>query len=154
MQVRRELQVQGKEAYFDAYQIVFNQDDIKEGDPLRGKTLTVFARVFGSDQRPSDGTPLNMPGNVLELAEEGGELVPAQFRQGKGEPSPLERRLWSRFWELCTDPEAAEREGIRTVQGAAVHKPMQAKMEYRLSFDNAGRLILDGPMEHGGFIRQ
>jgi hypothetical protein len=148
----RRLEVKGKEAYFDSYQIIFATDDVKQGDPLRGKTLTVFAKVFGSAQIPDDGTPLNMPADVIGLAEQGGDLVPANYRYDDDPPSELERRLWSRFWELCTDPEAAEREGIRTVQGTAVHKPMQAGMEYRLSFDNKGQILLDGPMRPDPFI--
>lgn len=150
----RKLKVIGKEAYFDSYQIIFDSENVKEGDPLRGKTLTVFARTYGSDQKPTEGTPLNMPADVLGVAQGGGELVPPAFRQGDGAPTELERRLWSRFWELCTDPEAAEREGVRTVQGTAVHKPLQPKMEYRLSINNQGQIFLDGPLAPDPFIDQ
>ena len=150
----RPLKVIGKEAFFDTYQIIFDTESIKEGDPLRGKTLTVFSRVYGSDQRPTEGTPLNMPADVIGLAESGGEIVPANFRQDGTPPSDLERRLWSRFWELCTDPDAAKREGIRTVQGTAVHMPLQPKMEYRLSIDNKGQIILDGPLRPDPFVDQ
>jgi len=150
----KKLKVIGKEAYFDSYQIIFDSEKVQEGDPLRGKTLTVFARTYGSDQKPSEGTPLNMPGDVLGVAEAGGELVPPAFRQGDNPPTELERRLWSRFWELCTDPEAAEREGVRTLQGTAVHKPLQANMEYRLSINNQGQIFLDGPLPPDDFIRQ
>lgn len=149
----KELVVHGKEAYFDSYQIVFDTESVKEGDPLRGKTLTIFARAYGSDQSPSEGIPLNMPANVLGIAEEGGEMVPAHYRQG-AEVSDLETRLWSKFWELCTDPEAAEREGVRTVQGTAVHKPLMPKMEYRLSINNQGQIFLDGPRKPDPFVKQ
>jgi hypothetical protein len=148
----KKLKVVGREAYFDSYQIIFGSENVKEGDPLRGKTLTLFARAYGSDQKPSDGTPLNMPADVLGVAEAGGELVPPAFRQGDGAPTEFEQRLWSRFWELCTDPEAAEREGVRTVQGTAVHKPLQPKMEYRLSFNNQGQIFLDGPLPPDDFV--
>ena len=150
----KKLKVVGKEAYFDSYQIIFGSENVQEGDPLRGKTLTVFARAYGSDQKPSDGTPLNMPADVLGVAEAGGELIPPAFRQGDGAPTEVELRLWSRFWELCTDPEAAEREGVRTVQGTAVHKPLQPKMEYRLSINNQGQIFLDGPLPPDDFIGQ
>ncbi len=148
----RDLVVHGKEAFFDSYQIVFDTESVKEADPLRGKTLTIFARVYGSDQAPNNGTPLNMPADVLGIAEEGGELVPAHYRQGK-EPTDLETRLWSKFWDLCTDPEAAQLEGIRTVQGTAVHKPLVAQMEYRLSINNQGQIFLDGPRKPDPFVK-
>ena len=124
-----------------------------EGDPLRGRTLTLFSKVYGSDQRPSEGIPLNVPGSVAGTAAgPGDDLVPLACRSGPGAPSELERRLWSKFWELCKDPDAASREGVRTAQGTAVHKPLEAQMEYRLSIDNPGQIRLDGPRKPDPFV--
>ncbi|MAG57069.1 MAG: hypothetical protein CMJ83_12320 [Planctomycetes bacterium] len=149
----RSLVLHGREAYVDAYQIIFKKDAIKEGDPLRGRTLTLFAKVYGSDQKPSDGIPLNVPSSIARTAAgPGDELVPQAYRSGKGPASDLERRLWRRFWDLCQDSKAADREGVRTVQGTAVHKPLEPDMEYRLSINNEGQIFFDGPMPKDPFV--
>jgi hypothetical protein len=149
----KNLKVVGREAYFDTYQIVFDRDRIQEGDPLRGRTLTLFSKVYGSDQKPSEGQPLDMPGSVAGI-DSGlpSDVVPVAYRTSPEPPSDLETRLWSRFWDLCLDPDAAKEEGVRTVQGTAVHKPMVAGMEYRLSINNQGQIFFDGPMRPDPFI--
>lgn len=114
----RTIVVRGKEVYFDALIIKFDRDLVKVGDPLRGRTLHVFRRAFGSAQEPREGPLL------------AGAATPSAFEQG----------LWLRFWHWADHPRAAEAEGVRVAQVEAVAiRPLPDAL-YRLTIEHAGGL--------------
>lgn len=140
----RTIEVKGNDVYIDAWQVVFDPASIKEGDPLRGKSLTLFSRIYGADQAPNEGVRLHVPAQTPGPDETAG-LIPPAFRQSKGEAGELEKRLWQQFFALCVDADAAKKAGVRTVQGTAVHKPLVEGKLYRISVDRKGQITFGNP---------
>ena len=67
--------------------------------------------------------------------------VPAGYA-GSERPLDFEKKLWERFWDLCTDPALAAEYGVRVAQGEAVYKPMKPGVLYELTVDADGGLNL------------
>jgi hypothetical protein len=115
--------------FLDAWTVRFPQDAIAEGDPLRGRSITLLRRIYSDRMPPADGVAIDTPGGVPDgyAASEG-----ARFEQA----------IWKRFWSLATDPEAAREAGIRVAQGEAVYKPVAAGQRYELELESSGGLVL------------
>jgi len=126
----RVFTVVGKEVYFDALVIKFADDAVKVGDPLRGKSLHLFRRIFGSAQEPREGP-------VVAAAVPDG--VPDAYG-GAGEASDFERRLWRLFWHWASHPAEAAREGVRIAQIEAVGIRPVVGASYRITLRHAGGL--------------
>ena len=136
--------VKGRDVYIDAWQVLFEASSVGEGDPLRGKSLTLFSRIYGEHQAPSEGAPLQIP-RATPNEKETSELIPAKFRMSDGEVGEFELRLWSKFFAICTDEEIARKEGVKTVQGTAVHKPVVEGKVYRIKVDRKGQITFGNP---------
>jgi hypothetical protein len=153
----RTIRISGKEMYVDALQILFPTEAVREGDPLRGRALTVFRGIHGDDQKPRDAVPLEVPPSVAKgvIAPAPGEptVVPKFFQRDPAASRREEERLWSRFWDLARDQELAKSLGVRTVQGTAVHKPAVEGMEYRITLTRMGQIVFDGPFEPDPFVK-
>ena len=128
----RVFTVRGREVYFDALVIKFDEDRVKVGDPLRGKSLHLFRRAFGSAQEPRDG-PL--------LAGRKPDGVPDVYRGGEA-PSPFERRLWARFWHWAAHPDEAAAQGVRVAQIEAVGIRPEVAAAYRITLEHDGGLSI------------
>ncbi len=128
------LELRGTQVYFEALVIKFEYDLIGHGDPDRGMSLAMFRRAFGDQQPATSGAPLD-------------QTAPPEG-QGEGNPDSLQARLWSRFWQLTTDPALAGEYGVRVAQCEAVSARMQVGQVWEISLDAAGgvnlRLIGDG----------
>jgi len=125
----RVFTLRGEEAYFDALVIKFLDDAVKVGDPLRGKSLHLFRRAFGSAQEPRDGP--------LLAASDG--LVPDAYRGG-GEPSDFEVALWRQFWRWVAHPREAEAQGVRVAQIEAVGTRPIPGATYLITLRHSGGL--------------
>jgi len=125
----RVLTARGREVYFDALVIKFSDDAVKVGDPLRGKSLHLFRRIFGSAQEPRDGP--------LLAASQG--IVPDVYRLADT-VSPFERALWARFWHWAAHPDEAEAEGVRIAQIEAVAIRPIVDAAYRITLEHDGGL--------------
>ena len=128
----RVFTVRGNEVYFDALVIRFDEDKVKVGDPLRGKSLHLFRRAFGSAQEPREG-PL--------LAARQTDGVPDAYASSAA-PSDFERRLWRRFWHWAAHPDEAAREGVRVAQIEAVGIRPRVGVTYRLALEHDGGLTI------------
>jgi hypothetical protein len=125
----RTVAVRGREVYFDALLIKFADDHVKVGDPLRGKSLHLFRRAFGSAQEPRDGP-------FLAASE---SVVPDVYRLSE-RASEFERALWLRFWHWAAHPEEAEAEGVRIAQIEAVAIRPVLGTTYRITLEHDGGL--------------
>ena len=124
----RQITVRGGEVYFDALVVTFADDQVKVGDPLRGKSLHLFRRAFGSAQEPRTGPQ-------LATAPDG--LVPEAYRASPT-LSSFERSLWQRFWHWVDHPKEAEAEGVRVAQIEAVAIRPVVGAAYRITLRHAG----------------
>jgi hypothetical protein len=133
--IAKTFTVRGEEVYVDALVVHFDDRFVEVGDGLRGRSLLLFRRAFGDQQKPSEGVPLWTSGGGRE------DPVPAGLEQG-GAAAAFERDLWVRFWTLANDPEAAHRAGVRVAQGEAPHVVARPHQIYQLKLRAAGGLEL------------
>jgi hypothetical protein len=126
----RELTVAGGTVYVETLVVKFEDALVESGDPLRGTAICLFRRLFGSEQRPSEGVALD-PAGVQPLAY-GGEQ----------RPDPMLRDLWQRFWEYANDPELAASRGVRAIHGEAPFIEVRPGRSYRIELRSSGGLTI------------
>ena len=125
-----EARVEGRTVYVETLVIKFDDRFVEEGDALRGTSICLFRRLFGEDQRPSEGTPIDAAGEQ--------PLVYA----GDTPPPPLHRDLWDRFWEYANDPELAHERGVRAIHGEAPFIELRPGKRYRVELRSSGGLTI------------
>jgi len=128
----RSFTVEGDIAYFDALVIKFDRQYVERGEALRGKSICLFRRIFGENQTPEEGFPID------DQASDG-HGIPDVYRVNP-DPTAFEVDLWSEFWMYATHPEEAKEKGIRVIQGEAVYQQLTPGNIYTLTLDNAGGL--------------
>lgn len=128
------LIVKGSEFYVDALVAKFGRNFVENGDPLRGKSVLLFRRIFGDAQKPIDGVSLLRSGEDV-----GGSIIP-ELAQVDDTPSRFEQEIWTRFWELANDREQATSMGLSVVQGEAPHVRPVLGQVYKLSLQASGGL--------------
>jgi hypothetical protein len=126
----RELTVEGRTIYVDSLVIQFEDRYVEEGDALRGTSLCLFRRLFGEEQKPSEGVPLDPAGQQPFVY--GGDTL----------PSPVHDALWDRFWDYANDPALARELGVRALQGEAPFVEARVGMTYRLELRSSGGLVI------------
>ena len=124
--------VVGSEVYFDALVIRFQDEYVEKGDSLRGKSLVLFRRIFGSAEPPDAGTPID------NVSSDG---IPLVYRV-KENPSSVEKDLWERFWYYVDHPEESEKLGVRVMQIEAVGARLSVGAVYELRLEADGGLNL------------
>lgn len=103
----QEFTLLGTKAYVEASVIKFEDRYVEQGDVLRGTSIVLFRRLFGEQQQPREGFPLDAMG-ARPVAYERGSLM-----------SDFEQRLWENFWDYANDPEKARRAGVRAAHDEA-----------------------------------
>jgi hypothetical protein len=126
----RRFVINDRVIHFDALVIKFDPEDIAAGDPLRGKSLALFRRIYGERQRPSDGSRIDSEGDV-----------PNVYRV-QPQPSEFERQLWSRFWDYARDVQLAARDRVRVAQGESVYEPVMKGDVWTLTLQSNGGLSI------------
>jgi hypothetical protein len=122
----------GSETYVEGLVIKFENEYVEKGDALKGSTIVLFRRIFGSAQAPDLGCP-------IDSGAEGG--VPNIYRVS-GKPSPFEADLWKRFWYYAEHPEEAEKLGVRVAQIEAVGGRLVPGAVYNVSVEAKGGMNL------------
>lgn len=117
----RTVTVPGETVYVDALVVRFTDRYVEGGDQLRGHSLHLFRRVFGENQRPSDGELLDRPNEV-----------PPAYRT-KANPDDFEQEVWRHFWDYASDPEKAALAGVRVAQGEAVYQRVKQAQVWQIS---------------------
>jgi len=123
------LTVKGKTAHVDAMVIKFDRDFVKENDPLRGKSIALFYRVFGDQETPAEGPKIDTPGRIPEIYQGADPRV-----------TEYEKTLWKDFWKLAEDEEYRKQYGVRVAQGEGPWGPFAMDRLYTLSIDSDGGL--------------
>jgi hypothetical protein len=122
----------GKEVYFEALVIKFDNQYVEKGDALRGKAVILFRRIFGSSQAPDQGVLID------PKAEDG---IPCVYRVD-ATPSPFEVSLWKRFWDYAEHPEEAAKLGVSVMQCQAVGNRLTANSVWDLKVEATGAMNL------------
>ncbi len=126
----REVAVSGRRVYVESLVVKFGDDYVEAGDFLRGTSVCLFRRVFGENQRPAEGTPLDAEGR-LPVVYAGDET-----------PDPFYDRLWERFWDYANDPEEAAELGVRAIHGEAPFMELRPGGTYLLELRASGGLSI------------
>lgn len=103
----RDLVVESRKVYIETLVVKFQDSYVEQGDALRGTSLCLFRRVFGENERPNQGQPIDAVGQQPGVYT-GDEL-----------PDPLHGQIWERFWDYANDPDLAAELGIRAIHGEA-----------------------------------
>ncbi len=130
---QRELEIMGDEVYVDTLIIKFEDHFVEAADPLKGKALMLFRRIFTNRVKPDDGYVLDRNG------------VPPEIYAGRSSPSAFERDLWSRFWEVANNEALAKRHGVKAMHGQSVYGKLMPNMVYTLLMRSTGEMILPVP---------
>jgi hypothetical protein len=130
---QKAMTVFGEELYIDALVVKFDRKFVDAGDGLRGKSLLLFRRAFGDQQKPVDGIPLFAVKNETQI------LIPENL-QIDAVPSEFERKIWTQFWDLANDPDKAKVQGVAVAQGEAPHLKPALGQVYKLTLKASGGL--------------
>lgn len=128
---QRRMTLPGREVYIDALVVTFERGLVEAGDALRGKSLLLFRRAFGDQQKPVDGVPLFRRDDASPIPE---------VAAVDATPGAFERQLWARFWDYANDPALAKSAGIRIAQGEAPHVEAAVGQVYKLTLRASGGL--------------
>jgi hypothetical protein len=132
------FEVRGREIYFDALVVEFEDEFVEVGDGLRGKSLHLFRRAFGDRDRPAEGVPLwNASGDEIPAIYEPRTL------EASAEALEFERRIWREFWALAEDPVAARARGVRLAYGDAKYQRLSVGRVFRLTLRHSGGLSIE-----------
>jgi len=127
----KQFTIEGNRAHIDALVIKFDRDFVKQNDPLRGKSIVLFQRIFGEKQKPIDAFPIDTPGSIPSIYADPNPTT-GQFEQG----------LWNQFWELTTNAPLREEKGVRVADGESVWGPFVPDRLYTISVDAAGGMSM------------
>jgi hypothetical protein len=126
---RRDYSIPGDVLFVDAWTARFPKESVAEGNPLRDRTIVLFRRVYSEHLPPSQGFPIDTPGGI-----------PTGY--AGSERARLEQAVWTGFWKLAADPEAARALGVSVAQGEAVYKPVRPGEAYEILVDAAAGLSM------------
>jgi hypothetical protein len=132
---QRTMELRGEEVYIDTLVIKFEDHFVEQGDPLKGKALLLFRRLFTNRIKPDDGCVLDRSG------------APPEIYASRSTPSTFERDLWSRFWEVANNEQLAKQAGVKAMHGQAVYGKLVPNMVYTLLMRSTGEVILPAPKE-------
>lgn len=127
----RRITVRGDHVYIDALVIKFDQSFLKAGDELRGQSIALFDKIFGSAQTPDQAERIDHPGRIPEI-----------YRGTSAHVSQFEQTLWSQFWALATDAEFARANGVRVAHGQSVYGPFEPGKLYILGIEPNGNISM------------
>ena len=130
---QRIVEIIGDEVYIDTLVIKFEDHFIEQEDPLRGKALLVFRRIFTNRVKPDEGYDLDRNG-----------VAPALYA-ARTAPTAFEKNLWTRFWEVANNEELAKRSGVKAMHGQAISGRLLPNQIYTLLMRATGEVILTPP---------
>lgn len=121
----------GNVIQFQSLVIRFNDDLVKKGEPLRGKSAYLFWKVFILDGK-----------NTQEYTITDTYAVPEGYRVSKP-GDRFENELWEKFWEYGLDPEKAGKRGIKNAQIEAPGTKFVPGMLYTIKIEHDGGMRID-----------
>jgi hypothetical protein len=129
--------VEGDVAYVDAMVIKFDGKFVEQNDPLRGRSIALFTRLYGEHQPPEKGFRIDEPGRIPDV-----------YRGPDPFVMDFERELWANFWKLADDESYRKAMGVRVAQGEAVWTKFRPDRLYTLTLESNGGLnITSSPLK-------
>jgi hypothetical protein len=116
---------------FQALIIRFNDDLVKKGDRLRGKSAYVFMKAFTFTDQSLESFDINKTDDV-----------PSGYRIGR-RVGYFERQLWKKFWDYALDSNIAKHHGIKNAQIEAPGTKFEPGILYILKIEHDAGLRID-----------
>jgi len=116
----REFRIPGNTVYIDGWVVKFDDKYVQEADLERGTSLILFKRLFGNNQKPDEGFPLDEQGAAPKAYSRGGKM------------NEFEKSIFSDFWAIANDKTKAEQKGIRAAHGDAVSMKVEKGKTYKV----------------------
>jgi hypothetical protein len=126
----RDFTLTGEEIYIDSLVIKFEDHFVEQSDPLKGRSLLLFRRIFTSRMRPEEGYVLDRQG-----------LPPDVYAREKA-PNEFERELWAQFWELANNADLAKKHGVRAIHGDAPYTRVEPNRIYHIVLRSTGEISI------------
>ena len=121
----------GDTGYVEAQVVKFERSFVREGDPLRGRSLALFTRLYGSQTAPDAGEPVDPPGQA-----------PRVYSGLDSRQNQFERDLWADFWRMMDDTAYARTKGVRVAQKESVGGVFRPDMLYTITLEADGGMSL------------
>ena len=132
----------GEEGSISAYVIRFPEEDVAEGDPLTGKSIHLWDKIYGSAEPSEGGQPIETPGEAPD-AYAGDPALTGLDEQR----SAFEAELWDNFWRLANDEAYREAQGVKTAFGQSVYTVFEPGNVYEVRTQaNGGLSLYSEPM--------
>jgi hypothetical protein len=132
--------VKGDQVWVAGLSIRFQSDFIlKNNDPLRGRGIFLFTKIFGQNQTPESGLPIDDPGNIPDVYRPDPKNDAKQMVQ----VSQFERGLWGDFWRLVDDKGYRAEKGVAVAGGKAIYFRASPDKVYRVTLDASGNPTVD-----------
>jgi hypothetical protein len=132
--------IDGNVVHIEALVIRFDLEYVEKDDPMRGRSLALFHRLYGDFQMPSEGFSLDEPGKAPDFFA----CVDAPSQEVRN----FEAGLWKNFWKLADDATERQKRGVRLVQGEGPWRPVYPEFVYTISLETAGGLtVASRPMD-------
>lgn len=122
---------QGNVIQFQSLVVRFDDMHVRGGDALRGKSAYLFWKVFmlqGEKTEEYTITPINSIPDGYKIANA---------------TTPVEEKIWQRFWEYALNPEKAKRVGIKNAQIEAPGMVFVPGTLYTLKIEHDGGIRID-----------
>jgi hypothetical protein len=127
----RSFTLEGKWVHIDALVIKFEPEYVGRADELRGHSLCLFTRIYGDNQAPASGFPIDEPGSI-----------PAIYRGTQPRVSAFEKGLWKDFWKLADDAAYRKEQHVRVANGQGVWGPFEPGNIYTITLAPNGDMSL------------
>jgi hypothetical protein len=137
----RTFTVYGEMVHIDALVIKFQREFVGAGDPLRGRSIALFQRIYGDRTQPAEAPRIDEPGTI-----------PAVYRGADPRVTEFETNLWKSFWRLVDDPGYREQMGVRVANGQGVWGPFEPGKLYTVSIESDGGLNLSAEPLKGIYV--
>ena len=134
--------VRGEQIYVSALVIRFPEEGVEEGDPLTGKSIRLWDKIYGSAEPAEGGQAIEAQGEQPDAY--GGD--PAT-RGLDPQRAAFEAELWSDFWRMAADTEYARTKGVKVAFGQAVYSVFEPGKVYEITMQaNGGLSLYSEPM--------
>jgi hypothetical protein len=121
----------GNVIQFQSMVIRFDDFYVKQGHPLKGKSVYLFMKAF---------TLSNKGAEVFDITKI--NEIPLGY-EVEGIKNNFEKKFWRRFWQYALDPEKAKRIGIKNAQIEAPGTKFVPGMIYTIKIEHDGGLRID-----------
>ncbi len=121
----------GNVIQFQSLVVRFDDRFVERGDALRGKSVSLFWKVFFLDGPRTEEFVITPLKGIPE-----GYKVP-------GERSSFERRIWNEFWRIALDEDAAARRGVKSAQIEAPGTRFVPGLLYTLRLEHDGGIRIE-----------